>query len=218
MRNIDYYRQIHHSNAGYGAGSRHFYFVCSVLIYLESRSVLDFGCGKGVLADQIQQVPHLTCKKYDPAIPGIDAIPTDHFDCLVNTDVLEHIPEPELDETIRHFPKLSDTAIVIPHLRKAAQLLPNGENAHCTLKKPDEWKEILSGYYANVTLLPHESDRHAMLLCNQASIDLEPVKFALQYLAEMVNDPRRISVRLDDPLRVRVRRSIKTILGTRVLR
>lgn len=218
MENIDYYKQIHNSNAKYGAGSRHFYFVFSLLVYLKSRTVIDFGCGKGVLADQIQQIPHLVCKKYDPAIAGIDEIPEEHFDCLVNTDVLEHIPETELDQTIRHFPRLSDTAIVIPHLRKAAQRLPNGENAHCTLKTPNEWAEVLSSHYSHVTLLPHESDRHAMLLCSQGSIDLEPMTSALQYVADMVNDRVQVAVRLDDPFPVRVRRAIKTILGIRTLR
>jgi 2-polyprenyl-3-methyl-5-hydroxy-6-metoxy-1,4-benzoquinol methylase len=64
--------------------------------------VLDYGCGKGVLADQLNKLKHISCEKYDPAIPDYDVRPKKVFDCLINTDVLEHIPEDELDGTLKY--------------------------------------------------------------------------------------------------------------------
>jgi len=218
MENIEHYKTIHAEAPEYGAGSRHFNFVLAILVYLRSRTVIDYGCGKGVLAEQLTKIPHLFCEKYDPAIPEYDIKPDQKFDCLINTDVLEHIPEPELDRTLRHFPDLSDQAIVIPHLRKAAQILPNGENAHCTLKSPEQWSDILCGYYPNVELLPHESDRHALLLCSQEDVDLEPLKSSLELIAGRMNDKLLVQARLDDVLMRRIRRSGKLLLGMRALK
>lgn len=218
MENIRHYKAIHDSNPSYGAGSRHYGFVFPILIYCRSRAVIDYGCGKGVLADQLTKSSHLRCEKYDPAVPGYDIKPLRKFDCLINTDVLEHVPDAELDATLRNFPDLSDNAIVIPHLKKARQVLPNGENAHCTLKSPSEWVEVLGAYYRNVTLLPHESDRHALLLCTQETIDLDPLEAALQKIADFMGDKLVVTARLDDPWFTRVRRSAKLLLGVRALR
>lgn len=202
----------------YGAGSRHFNFVFCILVYLKARTAIDYGCGKGVLAEQVSRIPHLECAKYDPAIPEHDLKPEAKFDCLVNTDVLEHIPEGELDATLRDFPEISNQAIVIPHLRKAKQILPNGENAHCTLKSPEQWREVLGKYYKNVVLLPHESERHALLLCTQTQIDYEPLESALQLIADRMSDRMLVQARLDDSLMQRVRRSGKLLLGPRALK
>lgn len=218
MKNVDHYKSIHESSPEYGAGSRHFYFVLPILSFLRTKSIVDFGCGKGVLADQIDDLEHFECDKYDPAIPQYDQIPTNTYDCLVNTDVLEHIPEDELHETLKYFPRLSDNAIVIPHLRKAAQILPSGENAHCTLKSPEEWRGVLRNYYQSVELLPHESDRHALLLCMQHHTDIQPLVPALSLIAEMTNDRALVHSRLTDSFSRRARRAAKLILGTRAIR
>ena len=80
-----------------------------LLGYLEKykgriRSVLDYGCGKGVFAEWINA--RLTCAKpvwtkYDPGIPGIDKLPGGRFDMVVTCDVLEHVEPTQIDDTIR---------------------------------------------------------------------------------------------------------------------
>ena len=115
--NIDQYRYIHSSKENYGAGSRHFDYIRLILCCCNFRKVIDYGCGKGVLADQLNQLDSVDCSKFDPAIPGIDQLPTSRFDAVINTDVLEHVPEPELDGVISNFTKLS------PEISRISQVL-----------------------------------------------------------------------------------------------
>jgi len=67
-------------------------------------SILDFGSGKGFqYKERLQHeeffggiLPTL----YDPAVEGIDVLPNKMFDAVINTDVLEHIEDFELDKTL----------------------------------------------------------------------------------------------------------------------
>ena len=44
--------------------------------------------------------------KYDPAIPSYNTIPKAKFDCLLNTDVMEHIPPDKVDDVLAGQPDL----------------------------------------------------------------------------------------------------------------
>ena len=40
--------------------------------------------------------------RYDPAIPELSTIPIERADFIVNTDVLEHIPEQDIGDVLEH--------------------------------------------------------------------------------------------------------------------
>jgi len=154
MSQIELYTQVHKSNSQFGGGfHNHFTHVASILILLDIKKLIDFGCGKGVMADRLSELGVAKITKYDPAIPAYNIIPKSTFDCVLNTDVMEHIPESEIPAVLDQFKKLAPTAVIIPHLGKAHLILPNGENAHCTIKTPDEWKKIFKKKYKHVELL-----------------------------------------------------------------
>lgn len=173
MDYISSYETLHKAERGYGAGSRHLDYVATLLSILKARRILDFGCGKGVLADQLNGLG-FECDKHDPAIPEYSKLKDDvTYDCVINTDVLEHVPEKYLDEVIGNIAGLADFAVIIPHLGLAKTILPDGSNAHCTILSPEEWARWLSRHYKFVRMFPHVSPKHQIFLCSRTEVGPE---------------------------------------------
>lgn len=116
-----------------------------------ARSALDYGAGKMVqYTDTVPGHPEGTTlesilgfevTKFDPAVPGIDTPPTGKFDLTFCTDVLEHVPEEDIDYVVAELAKLTGKALFVTvGSYPARKTLPNGENAH-VCQKPAEWWE-----------------------------------------------------------------------------
>ena len=176
MRNVELYKEHHSKHPSYGKSfDVHYPYIGAIVYYLGCKSLIDYGCGKNLLVDKFREAGVEGAVKYDPAIPGIDKLPDQVFDCLINTDVLEHIPEDDLPAVLETFKRLSSTAIIIPHLGKAKAILPNGENAHCTIKTPSEWRSLFERYYKHVEQLPHHSEIHAAFLCSDLDLNYKAI-------------------------------------------
>lgn len=137
-------RKFHEQRADYGI-SGHLYAedVKRLVKSIGSHSVLDYGCGKGTLA---QSLP-FPIWEYDPAIPGKD-MPPRKADIVVCTDVLEHIePEcigPVLEDLARVVQKIGYFVI---HTGASIKTLPDGRNAHILQQPSDWWADILSKFF-----------------------------------------------------------------------
>jgi 2-polyprenyl-3-methyl-5-hydroxy-6-metoxy-1,4-benzoquinol methylase len=92
------------------------------------RTVLDFGCGRGVFARLLkQQHPHLEVVAYDPNGPEVveDGVqflrtkPAEDFDAILLMDVLEHVPDPLalLDEVRSCCHKGTEVFVTVPAFR-----------------------------------------------------------------------------------------------------
>lgn len=120
--------------------------VCSIVDKLPYNdmytTVLDYGCGRGTLKTALQRErPDLSVKEYDPAIPGKDT-PPDPAHIVVCTDVLEHVEEQFVDQTLKYLAALSLRScfmVIACHL--SYSLLPDGRNTHITVQLPDWWIE-----------------------------------------------------------------------------
>ena len=114
----------------------------------KSKTALDYGCGKAqhYIKDRI----HLSwgldkMGLYDPAVLEWNSLPGDNFDCVICTDVLEHVPEKEINKTLEEIFTLSNKCTYLNiAMYPARQILPNGENAHCTLKPKQWWRTRIS--------------------------------------------------------------------------
>lgn len=210
---VEQYRVLHEQNERFGAGSRHFDYVQMILNYCGFRQVIDFGCGKGVLADQVAQSGVAECARYDPAVKGVDMLPDREFDAVINTDVLEHVPESELAGVLSTFKALSQNAVIIPHLAKAREILPNGENAHCTIMSPEKWKALFQQHYGFVYSFSHSSPKHAIFLCTQAAVDVDFLGIALEQVSQGMPNPNAVNVMLDAPLMTRIKAAAKLLAG-----
>lgn len=136
--------RLHEENLGYGVGgARHSDTIIKLADSLKTRSVLDYGCGKGQLAKSIPW----PIWEYDPAIPGKEESPRP-ADLVVCTDVLEHI-EPDkiefvLDDLRRCTKQLGYFVI---HTGPSKKTLADGRNAHLIQHGKDWWEARLSKYF-----------------------------------------------------------------------
>ena len=162
------YGELHRQRPDYGGsdGGHHVEFLLAAVAAAQSRTLVDFGCGKGAAVRRLENLG-LQVAGYDPNVPEFADVPDGRFDLLYSFDVLEHIPMSEIDEVLKMCVRLSDTALLIPHLGLANTILPNGENAHCTILTPSEWTDVISRYYSHVSAVKHVSRNHVVILASQ---------------------------------------------------
>ena len=111
-----------------------------------ARTMLDFGCGKGDAyrsPDKLHHYlvfPRAAVKLYDPAFGMYNKMPSGTYDLVVCSDVLEHIPEPEVDEFIARLFGYARRAVwASVCCRAASKNFPGTEtNVHVTIQ-PYEW-------------------------------------------------------------------------------
>jgi len=108
------------------------------------QSVLDYGCGQSLLVDWIAKINDAAAFRYDPAIPDFSEHPTQPVDLVICTDVLEHISEEDVDDFLQKIRNLTDNAYFNVSIREAIEVLPNGENAHCTVRLAKWWGQKIA--------------------------------------------------------------------------
>jgi FkbM family methyltransferase len=121
-----------------------------------SRTILDYGAGKGLqyrphkivvdgehVADGIAEywdVDEVRC--YDPGYAPHGSRPEGRFDGVICTDVLEHCPEEDLPWILEEIFGYADKFVYLNvACYPARKTLPNGENAHVTVRPPQWWRE-----------------------------------------------------------------------------
>lgn len=124
-----------------------------------SRRILDYGSGKGqqyqarniTLPGVLGQWPSIQAywgvdeiRCYDPAYPPYAELPSDAYDGVISTDVLEHCPEEDipwiLDEIFSYARKFVFANVACYPAKKR---LPTGENAHCTIRPYEWWMNLI---------------------------------------------------------------------------
>jgi hypothetical protein len=122
-----------------------------------AHTILDYGSGKG---QQYQPLPftdpggtvHLGIRAwwgvevrcYDPGYPPYAALPEGKFDGVISTDVLEHCPEEDMPWIVAELFACA-TRFVFANVAcfPARKRLPNGQNAHCTVRPLKWWRELI---------------------------------------------------------------------------
>jgi hypothetical protein len=117
----------------------------------------DFEPNNGSSAKQFFDVEKVVT--FEPARNQMEKIQSD---CVVCMDVLEHIFITDIANVIDELFSLTEKLLVINvACYKAAALLPNGENAHITVRSPDWWKGTID---AAAIKYP---DIKVLLICSQ---------------------------------------------------
>jgi hypothetical protein len=143
----EYIRQnklLHETTAEYGVSVlKHLKTINDIYNKCECKSLLDFGCGKGLLAKNIP----FPIWEYDPAIEGKDKPPRP-ADLVVCVDVLEHVEPEYLDATLKDIARcILKVGYFVISTQKAVKLLPDGRNTHLIQKGKYWWEDRLSYFF-----------------------------------------------------------------------
>jgi len=132
-------QQLHKQNNNWGSSARlRIGGVSNLAIKTKSITLLDYGCGKGLMKIQ----SGLIMDEYDPAIPGKETIPKEKYDMVICTDVMEHVEPEYVDNVLHQINSLfTKGAYLIIYLVPALHLLPDGSNCHRTVQ-PASWLSL----------------------------------------------------------------------------
>lgn len=147
---IRQYADIHASKVYGNTSVKNARFLRPDVKLLRPASIIDFGCGQSLLLDQLGLDYPVERRRYDPAIPAHSERPSGVYDLLINVDVLEHIPEADLDPIIEEMRSLCRNAILIVDTIAARQVLPNGDNAHATIRPKTWWAQTLGRHFPHL--------------------------------------------------------------------
>jgi len=126
-----------------------------IIMQYRCKSLLDYGCGKAkyYFNDFIvknEKFPNLKdywkvkIKLYDPAVKQFNKFTSKKYDISICVDVLEHFPLEDIDWIIEDFLSKSLKVVFVNiSCSYALALLPNGQNAHITVKSPKWWERKL---------------------------------------------------------------------------
>ena len=121
---------------------------------LPVESILDYGCGNSRTVDWLAKINDINGFRYDPAIPEYSRLPVAKADVVINTDVLEHVLECDLDHVLAEIRSISDRVYFHIATQPANSILPNGDNAHCTVRPAEWWQKKLAYYFGEARELP----------------------------------------------------------------
>ena len=146
---IEQYKQYHLENTDYGNGGCLKFYLQHIVDLVQdwnAESLLDFGCGKaeGYLEYKHHEHWGIMPSLYDPAIPEYQTLPEGTFDGVISFDVMEHIPKEQIPETFDQIFSRADKFVFLGIATSPAEaVLPNGDNAHCTVEPIGWWEEMV---------------------------------------------------------------------------
>jgi len=125
-----------HEGQKYGvSGHKRLHEVLSLAELLDTRDILDYGCGQRSL----ETVLGFPIKNYDPCVPGLDSAPEPAILVICN-EVLEHVEPDYLDNVLDDIQRVTLRAnyLIIP-TAPAKKSLPDGRNAHLIQEGVNWW-------------------------------------------------------------------------------
>lgn len=152
--NVSAYEALHAERAYGTTAVRMRRFIEPWVRLARPASVLDYGAGQGRFVDVID-VPTLCVRaRYDPAIAEIATPPAGPFDYLLCIDVLEHLEPDEVRPVLTHMRSLSERALVVITTKPARATLPDGRNAHTTLRPARWWRQEVAAVFGTAVAVP----------------------------------------------------------------
>lgn len=129
-----------HQDPEWGTSARQWAAHVAELSKTYGPTILDYGCGKGVLREYLFGVTN-----YDPATFPERPEPHDLVVCL---DVLEHVEFDLLPNVLDDLRSLARKAVFVTvSTAPAHKLLPDGRNAHLIVEHADWWRDqLLQGF------------------------------------------------------------------------
>ena len=175
-KNLNYYKDMHKNgyrlidgrkrdakNAYDGKSTLAFApIIKKIITYEYINNMIDYGWGKGNFyrndfnlgnkkMPALSKFWNIDIKLYDPCYEKYSKFSKDEtFDLTICIDVLEHIPEADIEWILERFLKISKKFIFINvACYEAIALLPDGKNAHINIQKPNWWSNKIENLLGN---------------------------------------------------------------------
>lgn len=163
--------QMHEESALYGSSGKKWSPTIRQLKQQHGlETVLDYGCGKGVLSKNVDGVTN-----YDPCIPKYNLTPTPH-DLVVCTDVLEHVEPASLTPVLSHISELALQQVFLTvATRPAKKVLADGRNAHLIIRSPGWWVDTLSLFFYVNQINTYEKEGGDLIIFAEPRSKYDPV-------------------------------------------
>ena len=162
---INQYKILHQNKKNYGMTSIKFYkHLLNIITDNDFETVLDYGCGKSLLLNELSKIKKIKIFKYDPAITEYSKLPNINVDFVICTDVLQHIPLWDLDRVLSEISKFSTHCFFHIRCTPYKTILPNGNPANCTVYPPQWWAKKLKKYYNNIQIVDKDDKNSVTFL------------------------------------------------------
>jgi hypothetical protein len=126
---------------------------------IASKSVLDYGCGKGYLAKALP----FPIWEYDPAFPDKAASPRP-ADLVVCADVLEHIEPERLGFVLGDLKRVTRrVGYFVVNTGPARKVLPDGRNTHLIQRGATWWKKQLRRFFTVASIQQKGAELHIIV-------------------------------------------------------
>lgn len=143
------YEEVHKRELPHMIGERiiyHAWDIQDLCQKYKAKQLLDFGCGKGYAYSQrkVHKMWGVDVHLYDIGIELYNKLPPADMavDGVISCDVLEHIPEDEIDDTLSYWYSLNPRFVYASVAQyPAVAKLSDGSNAHVTLKQTSWWED-----------------------------------------------------------------------------
>ena len=168
LQNVKYYKEMHENgflridefvsskDAYSGISTKPFVNIIKKIIDInECKSLLDYGCGKakyyyeGFQTDKgkypcLKDYWNIEVNLYDPCFKKYNILTKNKVDITICIDVLEHIPNQDIDWILKDFISITNKIVFINvACYKASATLPNGKNAHVNIQTYEWWEKKL---------------------------------------------------------------------------
>lgn len=124
----------------------------SLIDKTNSETLLDYGCGKGLQysTKNIDKFWGVQVKCYDKYFFPYSFLPQGKFDGVICVEVLEHVPENEIDRVLYEiFQKSSRFVFLSVATKPAKKLFSDGSNVHILLKDERWWNQKINNFRSN---------------------------------------------------------------------
>lgn len=155
---VQEYKKLHYDTSfkkrgwiyGYGDGkatANNIKHIKNLVEKYNAKSILDYGCGKAIHHIEKNLYADIgihAVELYDPAILEFSQLTNNVLDGVVCVDVLEHVPEQNLEYVLKTIAARAKHFIFFTiSCNPSRDILSTGENAHITQKNPEWWLKCL---------------------------------------------------------------------------
>lgn len=172
------YEIMHASNAGMFPGQQTVYvkgYINNMVTNYNCKTVFDYGCGKGYqyFNGNIHSDWGCSVTLFDIGVPELSNKPNKKFDIVISTDVLEHCETIDIPDILKEINDYATNCVLVSiSVREAQKTLPDGRNAHLTVKPKEWWMEQINKVADKPWLILFESEKTAP---NQRDFNIESI-------------------------------------------